>query len=160
MRQTIYNEIKIMFTSILVILLTLFMGIPAFAATESETACGTDTAANANLSSEAPDPPSDMDGIIFRNSKEKTVSVYIETTGGTKYNSSKTRKCVWTEKHYKVYYENVGTGKRRFAYDEYKWHWDGYKKSGSSWVFVKSASGTSRSHVDASDIGSWLLSFA
>lgn len=69
------------------------------------------------------------------------------------------KKCVWTEAHYKVYYENMATHNRRFQYDKYNWSWKGYKKSGSSWVFVTKSSGTNRVHTDASNIGSWLMSF-
>lgn len=91
--------------------------------------------------------------------KHKIVSVYQSTDGDTKYNSDKTRKCVWQEKHYKVYQENIGTGVRQFLYSEYRWTWKGYKKVNGSWTYVKTKSGVTRNHTNASNIYSFLTSF-
>ena len=94
-----------------------------------------------------------------QDSKHRIVKEYIKTTSGTQYNDSKTRKCNWTEKHYKVYQENIGTGSRVFRYNEYKWTWKGYKKVDGSWQYVKTKSGTTRTQTNASDIYSFLTSF-
>lgn len=98
-------------------------------------------------------------GIDTQDNKHRIVKEYIKTTSGTQYNDSKTRKCEWTEKHYKVYQENIGTGNRVFKYNEYKWSWKGYKKVSGSWEYVKTKSGTTRSQTNASDIYSFLTSF-
>lgn len=91
--------------------------------------------------------------------KHRIVKVYQSTDSGTQYNSAKTRKCVWTEKHYKVYQENIGTGARQFLYNEYHWTWKGYKKVNGSWTYVKTKSGITRDHTNASNIYSFLTSF-
>lgn len=91
--------------------------------------------------------------------KHRTVKVHVKTTSGTQYNDGKTRRCDWTEKHYKVYQENIGTGARQFKYNEYQWSWKGYKKVSGSWKYVKTKSGTTRDQTDASDIYSFLTSF-
>lgn len=91
--------------------------------------------------------------------KHRTVKVYQSTDSGTEYNSAKTRKCVWTEKHYKVYQENIGTGARQFKYNEYHWTWKGYKKVDGSWTYVKTKTGITRDHTNASNIYSFLTSF-
>lgn len=77
-----------------------------------------------------------------------TYKKYMRTISGTEYNSSKTKKCVWSADVYNVYAKNVGTGSLHYRHKEYRWKWKGYKKSNGKWKYVKSKSGTTVTHPD------------
>lgn len=97
--------------------------------------------------------------IVPFSNKFRNVKVYEKTTSGTETNPSNTRKCEWTQEHYKVYQENIGTGVRHFLYNEYKWSWNGYERAtvNDNWRYVTSKSGTTRDQIDASDMYSFLM---
>lgn len=87
-------------------------------------------------------------GISIQSSKEKITKEYQRTDSGTLYSDDKTKKVVWNDDIYNVYYENVGTGAKRLAYKEHRWSWTGYEKSGGKWVKKTTKKGTSREHLD------------
>lgn len=99
-------------------------------------------------------------GITTFSNKHRTVKEYVKTTRGTEYNPKRNKKCVWTQKHYKVYQKVIGSNVKHFRYNEYRWSWDGYKKEkNGKWKYVKSKSGVTRDQVNASDIYSFLTTF-
>ncbi len=84
---------------------------------------------------------------VLRSNKEVIVKEFVNSKNGTKYNGDKTKKVIWKEDRYKVYYKNVATGVKHFQYDQYEWEWDGYElQKNGKWKFVEHKSGVNREH--------------
>lgn len=98
--------------------------------------------------------PNDI-GNAFSNITEPVVpygttskTVLVNTASGTKYNSANTRRIDYNIKTYKIYIKPEHSSTWHYDHTKYVWFFDGYKKSGSSWVYVTTKSGTDRVHGD------------
>lgn len=148
---------KKMFTIILSITLLLINAVPAFASSFDDVYF-IDNVQSYDVVEES----SMSDSIIVNSNRYRTVKEVVYTSPEeTTYSSNNLKKVIYTETHYKVYEENIGTGVRHFQYDEFVINWRGYKRDtvSSYWVYVKSGSDTNRVHFDSSEIGQLLMSF-